>query len=199
MANIETAAKNLEARGFQTKIFQTGAEAADYLSSSLADEDIAFGGSMTLTELGLFERLSEKNRVYWHWQKSRESEWKEAPAYSVYLTSANALAETGEIINIDGTGNRVASTLFCKKKVCFIIGVNKIEENFDKALWRARNVAAPLNARRLNRKTPCAVGELKCHDCKSPERICRGLVVHWNKTTGVDEAEVILVNETLGY
>ncbi len=196
MANIGKTVENLKSRGFEARVFQTGAEVADYLCSTLLEEEIAFGGSMTLTELGLFERLSAENKVYWHWKESS----KEAVAFApVYLTSANALAETGEIINIDGSGNRVVSTLYGRKKVYFIVGVNKIAEDFDSALWRARNIAAPLNARRLNKNTPCAYGELKCHDCSSPDRICRGLVVLWNKTFGIDEAEVLIVNETLGY
>ena len=73
-------------------------------------------------------------------------------------------------------------------------------EDFDKALWRARNVAAPLNARRLQRKTPCALKEeLKCYNCKSPDRICNGLSVLWRPMGGVQETQVILVGEELGY
>lgn len=196
MANMEKTVKHLKSRGFEARVFQTGAEAADYLCAALSGEEIAFGGSMTLTELGLFERLSEQNKVYWHWKESSKEAAASAP---VYLTSANALAETGEIINIDGSGNRVVSTLHGRKKVYFIVGVNKIAKDFDSALWRARNIASPLNARRLNKNTPCAHGELKCHDCGSPDRICRGLVVLWNKTYGIDEAEVLIVNEPLGY
>lgn len=196
MANIEKTVRNLKSRGFEARVFETGAEAADYLCTALSGEEIAFGGSMTLAELGLFERLSEKNKVYWHWRDSQAEGLASAP---VYLTSANAIAETGEIINIDGSGNRVTGTLYGRKKVFFIVGINKIAEDFDSALWRARNIAAPLNARRLNKNTPCAYNELKCHDCSSPERICRGLVVLWNKMHGVDKAEVLIVNESLGY
>ena len=94
----------------------------------------------------------------------------------------------------------MAATLNDREKVVFITGINKVAEDFHQALWRARNIAAPLNARRLNRKTPCALKEeMKCYDCKSPERICNGLTVLWRKMGGVKECEVVLIQEELGY
>ena len=115
----------------------------------------------------------------------------------VYLTSANALAETGEILNIDGGGNRVASTLFGHEKVYFIIGRNKLAPTYEEALWRARNIAAPKNAQRLKKKTPCAVKGDRCYDCKSPDRICRALVTLWEPMMGM-ETEILLVDQDLG-
>jgi Uncharacterized conserved protein containing a ferredoxin-like domain len=199
MANIEKTIKNLNARGFDTSFFKTSKEASDYIVSGLQGETIGFGGSVTVESMGLFERLGEKNKVYWHWKQEPNEGRKNAAAADVYFTSANAVAETGEIINIDGSGNRVASTLFGKKKVYIIIGTNKIAEDYDKALWRARNIASPLNARRLKANTPCAVGELKCYDCSSPARLCKGLVVLWNKMAGTQKAEVVIIDEDLGY
>jgi len=123
-----------------------------------------------------------------------------ANAADVYLTSLNGVAETGELINIDGDGNRLAATTFGNKKVYFVIGVNKIAPDFASALHRARNIAAPLNARRLSKKTPCAMGEeIKCHDCQSPDRICKGMTVFARKLGGVTEMEVVIINEELGY
>jgi hypothetical protein len=107
--------------------------------------------------------------------------------------------ETGEILNIDGTGNRVSATLYGHKKVYFIIGVNKIAPDFESALWRARNIASPKNAPRLNRNTPCALKADKCYDCSSPERICNGLVVYWHTMKGNKETEVVIINQDLGY
>ena len=115
----------------------------------------------------------------------------------VYLTSANALAETGEIVNIDGTGNRVSATLFGHEKVIFVIGRNKLAATYEMAVDRARNVAAPQRARQLGKKTPCAVKLDRCYDCKSPERICRGMVTLWGPMLGM-EGEVLLVDEDLG-
>ena len=97
----------------------------------------------------------------------------------VYLCSANALAETGELVNIDGAGNRVASTLFGHRKIYFVVGANKLCPTYEDAVFRARNVAAPQRARQLGAKTPCAVHADRCYDCKSPGRICRGLVTLW--------------------
>ena len=79
----------------------------------------------------------------------------EATSAEVYISSLNGVSENGELINIDGGGNRVASTLYGHKKVYFIIGENKIAPDYDAALWRARNIAAPLNAKRLEKRTPC--------------------------------------------
>ena len=110
-----------------------------------------------------------------------------------------ALAETGELINIDGTGNRVASTLFGHRRVYFVVGVNKIAPDYDAALWRARNIASPKNAQRLGRKTPCAVKGDRCYNCSSPERICRGLTVLWEPMGGAEVTEVLLINQELGY
>ena len=123
----------------------------------------------------------------------------DAAAAPVYLTSVNALAETGELMNIDGTGNRVASTIFGHEEVYFIVGVNKLAPDYDAALWRARNVASPKNAQRLGRKTPCAVKGDRCYDCDSPERVCGSLVTLWRKPGGIGRMEVVLVEEDLGY
>ena len=196
MADFTTVAKNLEARGFAVKTFATGAEAAAYLDGAIDGTTVGIGGSMTVQELGLHEKLSAHNEVHGHWVNG-PAERAAAMTTQVYLTSANGLAETGEIINIDGAGNRVSSTLFGHQKVYFIIGRNKLAPTYDEALYRARNIAGPKNAQRLQKKTPCAVKGDRCYDCKSPERICRGLVVHWGPMMGMD-MEVILVDEDLG-
>lgn len=122
----------------------------------------------------------------------------EANVATIYISSVNGIAESGEIINIDGNGNRVSSLFYGHKKVYLVVGENKIAEDYDSALFRARNIAAPLNAKRIGAKTPCALNADKCYDCKSPERICRGLSVLWGKPmTG--EFEIILIHENLGY
>ena len=187
--------ENLEKKGFAVSCFATGAEATAYLLEELKDKVVAFGGSMTLRELGLYEKLTEQNKALWHWMGDTTDQAKEA---EVYLSSVNGLAETGEIINIDGHCNRVSGTLYGHKKVYFVVGRNKIAPDFHSALHRARNIAAPMNARRLGKNTPCATGELRCHDCQSPERICRALTVLWTKPTSCPY-EVVLIDEDLGY
>ena len=193
---FETVKKNLEARGFSVRTFATAAEAAAYLNEAIDGKTVGFGGSVTLKDMGLYELLGSHNEVHWHWVNGPE-ERKAAMRTQVYLSSANGLAETGELINIDGSGNRVASTLYGHEKVYLVIGRNKLAPTYDEALWRARNIASPKNAQRLGRKTPCAVKGDRCYDCKSPERICRGLVVLWGPMMGM-ETEVILVDEDLG-
>ncbi len=196
MADFTKVEQALRQRGYTVRVFETGGAAADYLNSAIDSVSVGIGGSVTVQQLGLYDRLAEHNRVYWHWQGGPEQRAKAAEA-DVYLTSANGLAETGEILNIDGAGNRVASTLYGHKKVYFVIGANKLAPTRDEALWRARNIAAPRNAQRLGKKTPCAVKGDKCYDCKSPDRICRGLVELWGPMMGM-ETEVILIGEDLG-
>ncbi|MDY5611752.1 lactate utilization protein [Dysosmobacter sp.] len=193
---FDTVKKNLEARGFSVRTFATAAEAAAYLNETIDGRTVGFGGSVTLKDMGLYELLGSHNEVHWHWVNGQE-ERKAAMGTQVYLSSANGLAETGEIINIDGSGNRVASTLYGHEKVYLVIGRNKLAPTYDEALWRARNIASPKNAQRLGKKTPCAIKGDRCYDCKSPDRICRGLVVLWGPMMGM-ETEVILVDEDLG-
>ena len=191
--------ENLKARGYAVQCFATAREAADYLNGAIDGVSVGFGGSMTLEQMGLFERLSGHNRALWHWREgTAEDPRKEALTADVYVTSVNGMDEDGDLINIDGAGNRVAATLFGHRKVYFVVGRNKLAPTYEEALWRARNIAAPKNAQRLQRKTPCAAKGDKCYDCKSPERICRGLTVLWKPMMGM-EAEVVLVDEDLGY
>ncbi len=198
--NLENLQKNLTAKGYTVRVFDTAAQAAEYLVESIHGKTVGIGGSMTIDAMDVYDRLSQDNQVFWHWKTPGPGTLAKAAQAQVYLSSVNGIAETGEIINIDGTGNRVAATLNDREKVVFITGINKVAEDFHQALWRARNIAAPLNARRLNRKTPCALKEeMKCYDCKSPERICNGLTVLWRKMGGVKECEVVLIQEELGY
>lgn len=195
MANIEALRKNLEANGFHTTYFATAQEAADYLDGKLDERTIGMGGSMTIQQMGLPERLAAHNTFYSHWTGATH---EQSAGAEVYLSSVNGVAETGELINIDGTGNRVASTIFGHKELYLIVGVNKIAPDYDAALWRTRNIASPKNAQRLGRKTPCAEKGDRCYNCNSPERICRALTVLWKKPTGIGYAEVVLVGEELG-
>lgn len=197
MADLEKTGKNLEGRGFRVHRFASGAEAAEFLVQTLHGTSIGIGGSVTIDTLGVYDRLCGSNEVFWHWKNHAPETRERAGKAETYLCSANGVSETGEIVNIDGAGNRVASTLYGHKKVYLIISRNKLAADYDGALWRARNVAAPKNAQRLNRKTPCAIKGDRCYDCKSPDRICCGLVVLWRPMMGQD-IEIILVDEDLG-
>lgn len=198
MGNFNVVKTSLEARGYMVRVFSTGKEAADYLDAAVDGTSVGFGGSATLDALGLYERLGTHNQVVWHWkQEDKDAARREAMTTGVYLTSVNALAETGELVNIDGAGNRAAAMLFGHEKVFYVIGRNKLAPTYEEAVWRARNIAAPQRARQLGKKTPCAVKCDRCYDCKSPERVCRGLVTLWGPMMDM-EAEVLLVDEELG-
>lgn len=197
MGIFDTVKKNLEDRGYAVEVFASGAEAAAYLDGAVDGKSVGFGGSMTLDQLGLYDALGKHNTVVWHWKQDAGPARREGMFTDVYLSSANGLAETGEIINIDGNGNRVAATLFGHEKVYLVIGRNKLAPTYEEALWRARNIASPKNAQRLGKKTPCAVKGDRCYDCKSPDRICRGLVTLWGPMMGM-ETEILLVDEDLG-
>lgn len=196
MYDFSTVKANLEARGFAVSCFATAEDACDYLTGKLAGKTVGHGGSVTLQEMGLLDKLSACATVVSHWNGHSFAEAAGAP---VYLTSVNGLAETGEIINIDGTGNRVASTIFGHEEVYFVVGRNKLAPDYDKALWRARNIASPKNAQRLGKKAPCAAKGDKCYDCKSPERICRALAVLWEAPRGIGRSEVVLIDQELGF
>lgn len=191
---------NLRRHGFAASYYETAAEAANAVAASVSGKSVGIGGSVTIEQIGLYELLQKDNEVFWHWKRPGEETRVRAAHAQVYICSANAVAETGEIVNIDGTGNRVSATLYGRERVIFVVGVNKLAPDLAKAVDRARNVAAPLNAIRLGRKTPCALSkETKCYDCDSPGRICGAVVTLLRPMHGVGSTEVVLVGETLGY
>ena len=190
-------------KGYEVSYFPTKEEAAAYLDAKIDGQLVGFGDSETLNALELYRRLSSHNQV---WDPQHRPEGmtfnqvaKKCLIADIFFTSVNAAAETGELVNIDSTGNRVAGSLFGHDRVYFVLGTNKIAPTVEDAVWRARNIASPRNAKRLGRKTPCAVNGDKCYDCSSPERICRGLVVLWGPMKGVGKTEVVIVDEELGY
>lgn len=200
MMNFDQVKAALEKRGYAVSSFEAAKDAADYLAQQINGVSVSFGGSLTLSEMNLPKLLALHNTLCLPSQmyddELGEVDPVKAMSTDVFLTSVNALAETGEMISIDGIGNRVASMMYGHKKVYLVIGRNKLAENFEKAVWRARNIAAPQNAKRLHMKTPCVVTG-RCHDCSSPERICRGVSVLLGKMFRM-EMEVILINEDLG-
>ena len=200
--NFTKLRENLEAKGYSVSVFETKEDAAEYLGEHIKGKTVGFGGSVTIGQMGLYEKLSADNSVFWHDKKPEDMTVMEARKAStnsqIYISSVNGISETGEIVNIDNTGNRVAAISFGPEKVYLVVGCNKVAINLDEAINRARNVASPLNAKRLNRKTPCACDGEKCFDCKSGERICRILSVLLEKPTGA-EYEIVLINEELGY
>lgn len=195
--NTELLKKNFGEHGFETSFFETKEQATEYLTGKIKGKKVAFGGSMTVQEMKLDKALAEENEVIWR-TRERES-LMEARAAEVYITSANGVSETGELINIDGRGNRVSQTLFGPEKVYYVVGYNKLAPTMHQAMTRAKNIAAPKNAVRLNAKTPCAAhGGDRCYDCSSPDRLCRATVILERPCRDM-EAEVVFINEELGY
>lgn len=200
----ETLRDNLEKKGYRVSEFGSRTEACRYICDSVRDCSVGIGGSVTVEEMGLYEELSKNNDVYWHW-KTREGMSEtdirmKAMTTDVYISSVNGMSEAGEIVNIDGNCNRLAGIFYGHRKVFLVVGSNKVEGDLEKAIYRARNVASPLNAKRLHSATPCAVKGDRCYDCDSRGRICKGLQVLW-RCPGASgcEYEVVLIDEKLGY
>lgn len=201
--DIDKTIKSLQRNRFTVSYFETAAEAAEYIDKNIDGKTVGFGDSATMHSMELYKKLSAHNTVHDPYQSKDNDEFLEIAMRcmdtEIYLTSVNALSETGEMVNIDGTGNRVAASLFGHKKVYFVVTTNKIEESLEKAIWRARNIAGPKNAAKYNLSTPCVVKGDKCYNCASPERICNTLNIYLKKMNDVDEVEVVLINEKLGF
>ena len=192
----------LESLGYGVTCFDTADAAANYLDEKIQGKTVGFGGSVTLEQMGLYDRLALNNDVFYHNRlpggMTRVEVCKKANAAQIYLSSVNGLAETGEIINIDGNGNRISSILFGHETVYFVVGENKIAKDYDAALHRAQNIAAPKKAQRVKAKTPCAVKADKCYHCDSNNSICRALSVLWGAPHH-SNFEIILIHEELGF
>ena len=206
--NLEKTIKSLEQKLYTVKCFDTHEEAAAYLDSQIDGKTVGFGDSRTIIDMKLYDKLSNHNTVYDPNQGVDYDGFleiaKKCLTTEIFLTSVNAMAETGEMVNIDGTGNRVAGSLFGHEKVYFVVSTYKIEPSLDEAIFRARNIAAPKNSLKYDLPTPCAInykktGELKCFDCNSPERICNAIITHLRRMEDIDDVEVILINEEMGF
>jgi hypothetical protein len=201
---VKKTIEKLEAHDFKAIYMKTKEEAAqEILKSILPKQRIGVGGSLTIRGLGILEKLAaEGYTIFDHWKPGLTKEnileiRKSQMTSDLFLSSSNAITLNGELVNIDGIGNRVNATNFGPGKVLLVAGYNKIVEDVQEAIRRVKNVAAPLNARRLNIDVPCAkVG--KCVDCNSPNRICRVIVIHERKPSLTDIL-IILVGEELGY
>jgi len=201
---LHTIKENLKNKGFEVSVFNTGQEAVTYLEKAIIGKTVGIGGSLTVKELGLDQVLAKNNDLYWHWSQEKVQQMggmdavrEQANHAQIYLCSLNGIAQTGELVNIDGSGNRISATAYGHEKVYFIVGKNKIEKDIEGAIWRARNIAAPKNAQRLQRKTPCAVKGDKCYNCNSPERICNGMLII-DRPLGGMKMEIVLIDEDFG-
>ena len=160
---------------------------------------VTMGGGMSVHEIGLVKALKEGNYNFIDRDEMKDKRAAMLAAYDAdfFLMSANAMTEDGIIVNIDGNANRVSALAQGPRKVIVIAGMNKICDDVDGAMKRARNVAAPINAQRLGLSTPCAKTG-SCMNCKSPDTICcQFLITRFSRHAG--RIHVILVNDTLGF
>lgn len=162
---------------------------------------ITWGGSVTVRSTGINKLLKEGNYTVYDRDDATTDEEKQAAylkAFSCdyYLSSVNAMTEDGQIVNIDGNGNRVAALTWGPKHVVYIVGFNKICQDLDAAVKRARSTAAPVNAQRFNLHTPCKADGV-CHNCQSPDSICNYIWIQ--RLSPNHRHTVILVAEDLGY
>lgn len=196
--DIEKTIDRLRSRGFAVSRFETKEEASAYLAREIQGTTVGIGGCKTADEMGLYDTLKAcGNEVFWHWRAPGTETLDRANAAEVYIAGANAIAETGEVLFIDGRGNRLAGLCFGEKTVYILAGINKLCPDFDSALNRARNVAAVKNCERFPVKTPCKL-DGKCHDCRTPGRICNALMVLWGPMLGMKKLEIVIINEELG-
>lgn len=200
---IDTVIKNMEKRGIQGHYCESAEEACEMILSMIPDKSVvSWGGSATINALGVKEKLAERDvETIDPYSTSDPAESIERRRKGLmadcYLMSSNAVTMDGELVNIDGTSNRVAALCFGPKKVIVVAGANKLARGLDDALERAKLYAAVTNSVRLKRNTPCTVtGD--CSNCLSKECICCNIVTtRFCSTPG--RIQVILVNENLGF
>ena len=192
----EKVIKGLESRNM-TGYYAETREEAKQIALKLIPEgsSIAMGGAMSANEIGLVDALKTGNYNF----IDRTAPGAKLAAYDAdfFLSSANAMTDDGVLVNIDGNANRVSCIANGPKHVLFIVGMNKITNDIDSAMKRARNVAAPINAQRFGLNTPCSKTGA-CMNCKSPDTICcQFLITRYSRHA--DRIHVILVNDSLGF
>lgn len=193
--------KNMNARFMEAYFCETKEEALNKALELIEEgTTVSWGGTMTMKEIGLDLALKNGNYNVLDRENAKEGQdiAREAFFADYYIMSANAICDDGQLINIDGNGNRCAALIFGPKNVIVIAGMNKVVQGYENALNRARTVAAPINVQRFPDKITGCSKTGKCTDCKSPDTICCNIV-----TTRISRPQgkikVILVNEDLGF
>lgn len=202
--NGRRCATNLSKNGFDAH-WVTDSESALKLIRPMFEEfsSFGFGGSATVRQLGIVEELTAKGKTVWdHWQPGLSAEQdmairREQLRCDCFFCSANAVSQTGEIVNVDGLGNRTSAMGFGPRKVVIIAGMNKVAPDLPAALERIRRIAAPMRAKSLGMAVPCAETGM-CSDCRAPQRICR-ITTILHRQPMATPTTVVLINESLGY
>lgn len=196
----QTVIKGLKSRNM-TGYYAASKEEAKQIALSLIPEgsSVTMGGGMSVHEIGLVNALKEGNYNFIDRDAYEDKRAAMLAAYDadVFLSSSNAITQDGILVNIDGNANRVSAIAQGPKKVVMIVGMNKVCDDWDSAMKRARNVAAPINTQRFGLNTPCTKTGT-CMDCKSPDTICcQFLITRFSRHAG--RIHVILVNDNLGF
>ena len=198
----ETIIKHLQKRGMEGYYCADSKSAVQKALSLIPDgSTVTWGGSESIKECGLMEALKDAPVTLWDRKDVKPEDMKafylKAFSANVYLMSSNAITLDGQLVNIDGTGNRIAALTYGPDRVILIVGMNKVCPDLESAITRVHNVAAPPNCIRLNIENPCTKDGI-CHNCLSPTKICNMLhVMHFNRFPG--RIQVVLVGEQLGY
>jgi hypothetical protein len=205
----ETALKNFKKNYFATAYVENSGDAFDLIMGMVSkDMIVGLGDSLTLQEIGVWRALEEGGYNYLNpWRKgiNREESLalrRRAFTSDIFLTGTNAVTLDGKIVSIDGLGNRVAAMIFGPKKVVVVAGINKLVKNVENALWRIKNISAPVNAKKHNYSpsisAPC--GETGfCSECSPPRRLCCNTVIIEGCSRDKERITVVIVGEELGY
>ena len=208
VAGFEEVVAALKRNKFDAVFVRTRQEALKNILDQIPNSAIVGGGdSLTLSQIGIFAELKRRNfTVYWPFDEAvpkeeRRNVARKALLADVFLSGSNAITMDGKIVNADATGNRVGGMVFGPKKSIIVVGVNKIVKDLDQALNRVKNIAAPLNAKRIREERgwellPCAVVG-KCVDCNAENRICNITTIIEKKPRAI-EMSIIIVGEELG-
>lgn len=212
--DIEKVIKNLSSNNMEAFFVKDKEEAKNLALSFIPEGTVcASGGSVTLLQTGIISELKNGNYKYLDRNDSslsaeeKEEITKLSMNADVYLSSANAVTEDGELYNVDGNSNRVSSLLYGHDKVIIVVGTNKIVKDLDEAVYRVKTIAAPLNCKRLGCKTYCAEkghcisldnGGNMPKECMSDDRICVNYTV-MSRQRKKDRVKVIIVDKSLGY
>ena len=199
-----TIIQNLNKRNMFGYYCETAADARSYIAGlTAAGNTVSFGGSMTLFESGIMDDLKAREDITLLDRNACERAEDIQTVYhaafdcDTYFMSTNAITLDGQLVNTDGTGNRVAALIYGPKEVIVIAGMNKVTSNIETAQARVKDIASPPNCVRLNRNTPCAVTG-KCQDCLTDDCICSQTVIT-RRSAIKDRIKVILIGEELGY
>ena len=199
--------ETLEANNFEVFIAENAAHAKtiveDEIIPQTSAKSISWGGSMTFINSGLYEALKDRKdiEVLDTYDKSLSDEQKmekrrAALLVDLFIMGTNAITHAGELVNLDMIGNRVGGLIFGPKNVVILVGRNKIVPDLEAAMGRIKNYVAPINTRRLGKKTPC-VKTSYCEECQSEDRICNAWTI-MQKSFPKRRIKIILINEDLG-